>query len=123
MITIIAGPRDFFRYGALVRAIYELPWKITEVVHGAASGVDTLAKRWARENGIPSKPFPADWNSYGKAAGPIRNNLMAKYGEALLALQYNTEIVSEGKRGQGTQNMIEIATTMELTTYIYRIGV
>lgn len=121
MKTIIAGPRDFFWYGTLLRAIAEVPWTITEVIYGGANGVDSMAKRWAAENGIPFKLFAADWVKYGKAAGPIRNKVMAQNGECLLALQYDEDIVKAGKRGQGTKNMIETASAAGLRMHIHRI--
>jgi len=30
--------------------------------------------------------FPADWDTHGRAAGPIRNKQMAEYGDALLLI-------------------------------------
>lgn len=49
---------------------------ITCVIHGGASGADTLAGQWAADNGVPVKVYPADWKTHGRAAGPIRNALM-----------------------------------------------
>lgn len=48
----------------------------TTIIHGEASGADSLAGAWAAEHGIPCLPFPADWKTHGKAAGPIRNQSM-----------------------------------------------
>lgn len=41
--------------------------------------------------------FPADWNTHGKAAGPIRNRKMAEYADALL-------LIWDGK-SRGSTNM------------------
>jgi len=59
---------------------------ITEVVCGCARGIDTAGELWAKENNIPVKPFPAEWDLYGKAAGHIRNKQMAEYGDELLII-------------------------------------
>ena len=59
---------------------------ITEVISGGAKGADKMGEEWAKQHNIPIKKFPADWKKYGKAAGPIRNTQMAKYGEALIAI-------------------------------------
>ena len=48
------------------------------VVHGGAKGADELAERWASHYGVPSDPFPADWDRFGKSAGPQRNRRMAR---------------------------------------------
>jgi hypothetical protein len=55
--------------------------KATEIVSGGARGVDRLGERYARQRGLPCKVFPAQWDKYGKSAGPIRNAEMAKYAD------------------------------------------
>lgn len=50
------------------------------IVHGAAPGADTLASEVAYEFGWPEERHPAQWNTYKKAAGPIRNKEMVKAG-------------------------------------------
>ncbi len=104
MKVIIAGSRDIKDRQLLRLAIEKSGFDITEVVSGGAAGVDSLGEQWAREHGITLTKFPADWSSYGKAAGPIRNEKMAAYvGKegALLALW-------DGK-SKGTKNMIDNA--------------
>lgn len=59
---------------------------VEEIVSGVSEGVDEKGSIWARERGIPVEKFPADWDEYGKAAGPIRNKEMAKYADALLLI-------------------------------------
>jgi hypothetical protein len=101
MKLIIAGSRTFdFGWYDIDRAICisRLPEIVTEVVCGTAKGIDLAGKEWANEdwkqdyptsshNGpIPVKEFPADWNTHGKAAGPIRNKQMAEYADALLLI-------------------------------------
>jgi hypothetical protein len=115
-VTIIAGPRDYFKYESLLEAIDRIDWEIIKVVSGSARGVDSLGERWARENGIFVKQFPADWNKYGKKAGYIRNKEMADYADALLAL-YDHDM----KRSPGTTNMIHVAKKEGLLVYVHRI--
>lgn len=47
---------------------------------------------------ITYKIFEANWKEFGKAAGPIRNEQMAKYGTHLLAFW--------DLKSKGTKNMI-----------------
>lgn len=54
------------------------------LIHGAARGADALAVKVAASLGWEVLAFPADWNKHGKAAGPIRNAEMIKYGPDLL---------------------------------------
>lgn len=64
------------------------PFEITEVVCGGARGVDWMGSEWAKDNAIPVTYMPADWDTYKKAAGPIRNQQMAEYADALVYLRY-----------------------------------
>lgn len=70
-------------------AIRQSGFNITEVVCGMAAGADSYGRKWATERVIPVAKFPADWNTYGKAAGGIRNQQMADYADALIVFIYN----------------------------------
>ena len=59
---------------------------ITELVCGGAMGVDNEGAHWASHHDVPVKYFRPDWNKHGKAAGPIRNQEMAKYADVLLLI-------------------------------------
>lgn len=74
--------------------------QISLIIHGACpTGVDWHAGKWAKDRGIPIKAFPADWKKFGRAAGPIRNRLMAVECDMLIAFP----------GGTGTWNMISEA--------------
>lgn len=114
MKVIIAGCREFTNYEFLVQSIYNLGYSDwTEVVSGGAKGADTLGEQFANNHSIPLKVFPADWNKFGNAAGPIRNNQMALYADALVAFW-------DGK-SKGTKNMIETARKLGLKTEVIKI--
>src|SRR5271154_2016118 len=98
MKTIIAGCRNYNNYDFIEKGIASCSIPITEVVCGMANGVDLLGYKWAENNGIPIVKFPADWDKYGKAAGPKRNKQMAEYAEALIAFW--------DYKSAGTGNMI-----------------
>lgn len=55
-------------------------WSDITLVHGAAKGLDTLAAEVAEELGMQIEPYPADWSTFGKAAGPRRNSVMVASG-------------------------------------------
>jgi len=101
MKLIIAGTRNIADAADEVCCAiceFELAYDVTELVSGASGNVDLAGEEWARENDIPIKRFPADWDKHGKAAGPIRNREMAEYADALIA-------VWDGE-SKGTANMI-----------------
>ena len=45
----------------------------SKVIPGCARGADTLEGEVARELDLSVLEFPALWDQYGRAAGPIRN--------------------------------------------------
>lgn len=114
MKTIIAGSRYFTDVKLVYRAVADSDFHITEVVSGCASGIDYLGEQYAIAMGVPIKKFPADWDTYGKSAGYIRNIAMGEYADALVA-------VWDGK-SKGTKHMIDIATKLGLKIYVYAVN-
>ena len=57
-----------------------------EIASGAAKGADKLGEQYAKERGFKLTKFPANCNKYGKTAGPKRNQQMAQYADALIAI-------------------------------------
>jgi len=86
MKTIIAGSRHIEDRDALKQTIADSGLEVTEVVSGTCRGVDVMGEEWGRANGIPVKPFPADWLTHGRIAGELRNRNMAHYADALILL-------------------------------------
>ena len=117
--VIIAGTRTFDDYGMLCNhADYMLQDKQRTrrivIVSGAAKGADALGEQYARDRGYKIQRYPADWNRYGRAAGPLRNEKMAQNADALLAYW-------DGK-GPGTQGMIALAEQYGLKIRVKRYG-
>jgi hypothetical protein len=110
MKTIIAGSRSGPSYSDVERAIQESGFKITEVVSGAARGVDRHGETWGRKHKIPVERFPAKWSTHGRHAGFLRNTEMAEYADALIAVWDGLSI--------GTKNMIDQAETFGLHVHI-----
>ena len=86
-------------YALIPLAVAASGFAISEVVCGMAKGADLLGKRWAESKRIPVKEFPADWNRYGRSAGPIRNAQMRDYADALIVF------IWDGSRGSA--NMLK----------------
>ena len=110
MKTIIAGSRGITDYGFVLRAYEDCEWTVTEIVSGGAGGVDKLGEKIASEYNVPLKVFPYP-SEFGRRGGPIRNEQMAKYADALIA-------VWDGK-SRGTKNMIQEAEKHKLRIRIY----
>ena len=110
MRTIIAGSRICPHYHLICQAVEEAGWEITTVISGCARGADTFGEQYAEEHGIPVERHPADWERFGRSAGPRRNHEMAQCAEALIAVLY------PGSRG--TENMIQEAQKAGLKIYV-----
>ena len=53
---------------------------ISVLIHGGASGADSLAGAWARRKGVFVQMFRANWRAEGLAVSPIRNGRMLVEG-------------------------------------------
>lgn len=95
MRVLVCGGRD---YQDSERVELELALvQPTLVIHGGARGADYLAFLWSQERGIPSECFAADWETYGRGAGPIRNARMLAEGKPDLVVAF--------PGGRGTEDM------------------
>lgn len=72
------------------------------VIEGEARGADSLAREAAEAMGFRVLPFPADWERYGKAAGPIRNRRMLEEGRPDEVWAFHNDL----GHSKGTANMI-----------------
>ena len=116
---IIAGGRDFDDYNLLVQETkkfieeHAIDTRHLTIVSGMApNGADQLGVRLAKEYNLPLDPHPADWDTYGKPAGHIRNAEMAQIATHLLAFW-------DGK-SPGTASMIEKAEKRNLEIEVIR---
>lgn len=99
--VIIAGGRSYTFTNSdyeLLNALHE-KHRFTLVISGGARGADMHGEIWARLNNIPLDRHPADWAKWGKSAGFIRNDEMAKAADALVAFP----------GGRGTADMVRRA--------------
>jgi hypothetical protein len=99
--VLACGSRDWTD-GELIRRELSSLQGVDVVIEGEAPGADTLAAAAARELGIPVLPFPADWDHYGRAAGPIRNQQMIEEGHPDLVLAFSESLNSS----RGTADMV-----------------
>jgi hypothetical protein len=118
---IVAGSRNYNDYSEFKKLIDDNMRRILKVnnasdiefVSGGCRGVDKMGEKYAEENGMNVKVFEADWEKYGKSAGPIRNSEMADYGDALIAF-FNGE-------SKGTLDMINKAKKKKMPITIINI--
>lgn len=83
MHIIITGSRSWSDREAVRRALAPLP-PGTVVIVGDARGADTIAAQEAIRAGLSVVVVSADWATYGRSAGPVRNARMLRYCPALV---------------------------------------
>lgn len=68
------------------------------VIHGGARGADSIAGEEAKAMGLAVQVFPAQWDTYGRAAGPIRNTQMLNERPDLVLAFHNDLLASRGTK-------------------------
>lgn len=88
-------------------AIEKSGFKITHVIEGGAQGVDRAAQDYAKARGIPYTTVKANWEFYGKGAGPWRNMHMAQLQEpdACIAFCYAMQPITSGTASSIAENV------------------
>jgi hypothetical protein len=115
---IIAGGRDFNNFKLLSKETLEFIGdntpENTTIISGLAKGADTLGCEFARKYGFELRGFAAEWNKFGRSAGIMRNKLMAKNADSLIAFW-------DGK-SKGTMHMIDYAYSLNLNIKVVHYG-
>lgn len=108
MRILVCGGRDYqdkARVWAVLDELCgskeELPPIPVVIIHGGAQGADALADSWAVHNWVAVEEYLAQWDKHGRAAGPIRNQLMLDQGKPDLVIAF--------PGGRGTADMVRRA--------------
>ena len=125
MKILVCGGRAFHDYAALEAILSTYP-ACTHIVHGGATGADTLAERYAKARALNVTTFPAHWRDltapgavvkyqrngtpYNAAAGAARNRRMLDTSMPDLVVAF--------PGGTGTQDMTRYARKQGYTVRI-----
>jgi len=88
----IVGSRRFNDYNFMRRVLDPHVDDISMIISGGARGADTLAQRYARDNGIPIYIIYPEYGKYGKAAPFRRNVMIANLAEKMIAFAYSDSL-------------------------------
>jgi hypothetical protein len=80
----IVGSRGYPLMDSIDLFVQTLP-PDTVVVSGGARGVDREAARAARRHGLSTMVFFADWATYGRRAGMVRNEQIVDHADQIVA--------------------------------------
>jgi hypothetical protein len=102
MRVLVCGGRNFRSPAQVCMALdaAHSARPFTALMHGGATGVDQFAGEWAASRGVQRYICHAQWDKYGKAAGPKRNARM---------LEWKPDVVIAFPGGAGTANMVQQA--------------
>ena len=106
MKILVCGDRNWNNAEAMCRELMFLSTRgdIT-IIHGDCRGADKMAGEFAVLMGFTVIVVPAEWEKYGRRAGPVRNKKMFDENRPDLVLAFH-EHIDESK---GTKHMMEYA--------------
>lgn len=104
--VIVAGCRNYCNYKEAQKYIDLCISNIRKeytivIVSGGATGADSLGERYALNNGLKIERYPADWEKYGRSAGPKRNKEMVEICDYVICFW--------DKKSNGTKSLIQYA--------------
>lgn len=124
--VLVTGSRDWTNEAvigrALETAVLALCWhqsdqyatghRFTLVSGACPDGADAIAERLAADRGWGIERHPADWYTYGKTAGPVRNrDMVASKPELVIAFQKN--------KSKGTGGTIDLARNACIPVFLW----
>jgi|SRR6267378_286271 len=120
MRILVCGDRNWTDYELIVQTLQGLGRGPHRIIDGMARGADSMGHRaamilWPREAHMR---FAAQWQNYGRGAGPIRNLKMLKEGLPELVLAFHDAI----ERSKGTAHMLKIAREAEVPVRLVTHG-
>lgn len=120
MIAIFCGDRNWTNRYIITDVMGANLHTLTGVIQGEARGADLLSKEVAKKYGIRTFDFPANWNDFGKRAGPVRNQAMLDFlishsdGDKRVYAFHN-----DIKNSKGTKHMCTIAKACNIPVRVY----
>jgi len=113
MRVLVCGGRDYRDREAVFGELHALAERYgwLTIIEGGATGADSLAREWAQLCYHGLVTVVADWQSHGRAAGPIRNQQMLTSAKPDLVLAF--------PGGRGTADMVRRANAAGLNVRSY----
>lgn len=113
MRLLVCGDRYWTDKTSILSEIKRLSPSV--VIEGEAPGADSIARECANELGIGVLSFPAEWELYGHAAGPIRNAQMLREGKPDMVLAFHDDL----QKSKGTLDMVRQAGRMRVKVVLW----
>lgn len=113
--VLVTGSRDLLDWSVVYKVLNDIKAKLGRfqlVVGDCPTGADKFAREWASKQGWQPEVHEADWDTHGKAAGPLRNRQMARS-----KVNYCLGFPHPVKPSVGTIGCMTEAKKAKVTTY------
>jgi predicted Rossmann fold nucleotide-binding protein DprA/Smf involved in DNA uptake len=111
MKVVVAGGRTYTNTGMVFICLEKIVQKGDVIISGHAKGVDMMGELYAQKNNLACEIYPAEWDKYGRSAGPRRNEQMAQIADKV--------VVFWDFKSRGTKNMVEMAKKYKKELFIF----
>lgn len=111
MRILITGSRRDNDFNKVFRQLVQYKHDCVTLIHGGAPGIDEIADRIANMWDWDVEVYPADWDSFGNAAGPMRNQQMVDSGADIC-------IAFPAPDSKGTWNCVNKARSAKIKTIV-----
>jgi hypothetical protein len=115
MMIVVCGDRFWTDKTAIENRLKCLNQQEDVVITGGCRGVDTITNNIAKKLNLMCVVVDADWNKFGKSAGPIRNRKMLSMNPDLV-IAFHNDIESS----KGTKDCITEAKKREIPVEIIK---
>ena len=114
MKVVVCGSRNYEKYDEaktyIEKCIQQTGENKVVILSGGCHGADMLGEKYAKEEGYIIKRISPEWNKYGKAAGIVRNKIMAEEADLVICFW-------NGK-SKGTKAMINYTKKLNKPIFI-----
>lgn len=129
MRVLVCGGRHFSNRDFVFKKLNEIAG-ITCIIHGAASGADTLGALWAKNTeGVSHIPYKADWDNIDVKGAVIKYHKDGRAYNVIAGHMRNQKMIDEGSPdlvlafpgGSGTADMINRAKKANIPVHIVQL--
>lgn len=114
-IILCCGGRKFFdreKVNATLNRVFEHVGFLlsdTAILHGGATGADTLCAEWGQTMGVCVIRVDANWTAHRKRGGPLRNEWMMRFCVPTYGVAF--------PGGPGTAHMVKLLEGADIPVY------
>ena len=107
--------KDFEEFSKLIEPVFiKLNGMVDCIVSGGATGTDSMAEKYAKKKNLKTIVFRPEWEKHGNSAGIIRNRIIIKNSDLILAFLLGSS--------KGTENSIKVAKQLKKELQIFDLN-